>query len=117
MSTTAGPHMIRPATVTAEQRSQRVFARRTLGRTVLPSESGTTLLTEMCMDICNTYNIDTHMTPFTLLCHSGCLFSELFHVHVCIPVLLCIFMSNKTSAFLPSSCFGVTSLDRHYSFV
>ena len=43
-STTAEQHMIRPAT--AEQRSQRVFARRTIGRTVLPSESGTTLLTE-----------------------------------------------------------------------
>ena len=89
MSTTAGPYMIRPATVTAEQRSQRVFARHTLGRTVLPSESGTTLLTELCMDICNTCNIDTHMTPVTLLCLSGCLLSESFHVHVCITVLLC----------------------------
>ena len=57
MSTTAGPHMIRPAT--AEQRPQRVFARRTLGRTVLPSESGTTLLTEMCMD--------RHVTLATLI--------------------------------------------------
>ena len=86
MSTTAGPYMIRPAT--AEQRSQRVFARRTLGRTVLPSESGTTLITEMYMDICNTYNIDTHIYDTLHMCISGCLFSESFHVHVCIPVLL-----------------------------
>ena len=78
MSTTAGPHMIRPAT--AEQRSQRVFAKRTLGRTVLPTESGTTLLT-MYMD--NTYTIDTHIYDTLHMCLSGCLVSELFHVCAC----------------------------------
>ena len=41
------------------------------------------------------------MTPFTLLCLGGCLFSEFFHVHVYCTIMLSSCQIKQVLSFLP----------------